>query len=247
VPLPKEVTMSSADGSTKAGAAPGAEPVDLKLEVMLLGVADVDRAKAFYEKLGWRLDGDFASGADWRVVQLTPHHSDASIIFGKGIASPEPGLADGLVLAVDDVDAARTDLIARGVAVSEVFHYAGGPFRAGKESRVGGPDPERRSYYSFASFEDPDGNGWLLQEVRTRLPGREWTPTRARPVDVATLAELLRETAEHHDDYEKTHVEHHWWDWYAPYLSARQTGSSPEDAAAAADRYMAEVFHVLPR
>jgi catechol 2,3-dioxygenase-like lactoylglutathione lyase family enzyme len=232
--------MTNADVSTKAGV----EPVDLKLEVMVLGVADVDRAKAFYEKLGWRLDGDFAAGAEWRVVQVTPPHSGASIIFGKGIASPKPGLADGLVLAVDDVDAARADLIAGGVAVSEVFHYAGGPFRAGKESRIAGPDPERRSYYSFASFEDPDGNGWLLQEVRTRFPGREWTPTRAH---VATLAELLRETSEHHDHYEKTHAEHHWWDWYAPYLSARQTGSSPEDAAAAADRYMADVYHVPPR
>src|SRR5262245_29366365 len=189
--------MTGADVSTKTGTAPKGEPVDLKLEVIVLGVADVDRAKAFYEKLGWRLDGDFAAGADWRVVQVTPHHSDASIIFGKGIASPKPGLVDSLVLAVDDVYSARADLIARGVAVSEVFHHADGPFRAGKESRVSGPDPQRRSYCSFASFEDPDGNGWLLQEVRTRLPGREWMSTR-RAVDVATLAGLLRETSEHH-------------------------------------------------
>jgi catechol 2,3-dioxygenase-like lactoylglutathione lyase family enzyme len=220
------------------------EPIDMKLEVVVLGVADVDRAKAFYVKLGWRLDADFATSDDWRVVQLTPHNSDASIIFGKGIASPKPGLADSLILAVDDIDAARDDLIARGVNVSEVFHYAGGVFRAGENARVGGRDPQGRTYLSFASFEDPDGNGWLVQEVPTRLPGREWKLTRARAVDVATLAELLRETAEHHDRYEKTHAAHHWWDWYSPYLSARQNGSSPEEAATAADRHMEEVLHV---
>jgi len=219
------------------------EAIDMKLEVVVLGVADVDRAKAFYEKLGWRLDADFATGDDWRVVQLTPHNSEASIIFGKGIASPKPGLADSLILAVDDVDAARDDLIARGVNVSEVFHYAGGVFRAGGDARVGGRDPQGRTYHSFASFEDPDSNGWLLQEVPTRLPGREWK-RRARAVDVATLAELLRETAEHHGRYEKTHAEHHWWDWYSPYLSARQDGSSPEEAAVAADRHMEEVLQV---
>ena len=220
----------------------------MKLEVVVLGVSDVDRAKAFYENLGWRLDADFAAGDDFRVVQLTPHNSEASIIFGKGITSAKPGSADSLVLAVDDIDAARDDLIARGVDVSEVFHYAGGPFNNAVENpRVGGRDPQGRSYYSFASFEDPDGNGWLLQEIQTRLPGREWKSTRARAMDVATLAELLHETAEHHGHYEKTHAEHHWWDWYAPYLSARQNGSSPEEAAAAADRYMEEVLHVLPR
>ena len=148
---------------------------------------------------------------------------------------------------MDDVDAARDDLIARGVAVSEVFHFAGGPFSSLENSRVGGRDPEGQSYRSFASFEDPDGNGWLLQEIKTRRPGREWKSTGARRIDVATLAELLRETGEHHGHYEKTHADHHWWDWYAPYLSARQNGSSPEDAAAAADRYMDEVVHILPR
>ena len=223
------------------------EPVDMKLEIALLGVSDVDRAKAFYQNLGWRLDIDVANG-EFRGVQITPHNSEASIIFGKGITSAKPGSAHSLVLAVDDIDAARDDLIARGVDVSEVFHYAGGPLNNAVENpRIGGRDPEGRSYFSFASFEDPDGNGWLLQEIQTRLPGREWKPTRVRAVDVATLAELLRETAEHHDHYEKTHVEHHWWDWYAAYLSARQNGISPEEAAAAADRYMGEVLHVLPR
>jgi hypothetical protein len=113
--------------------------------------------------------------------------------------------------------------------------------------RVAGRDPEGRFYFSFASFEDPDGNRWLLQEIKERLPGREWKLTPARVTDVATLAELLRETAEHHDPYEKTHVEHHWSNWYASYLSARQNGSSPAEAAAAADRYMEEVLHVPPR
>src|SRR5262245_8661531 len=223
------------------------EPVDMKLEVVVLGVSDVDRAKAFYDKLGWRLDADFATGDDWRVVQLTPHNSDASIIFGKGIASAKPGLADSLVLAIDDLDAARDHLIARDVNVSEVFHYAGGVFRTGENARVRGRDPQGRSYHSFASFEDPDGNGWLLQEVPTRLPGREWKLTRAPASDVAILAELLRETAEHHGHYEKTHAAHHWWDWYAAYLSARQNGSGPKEAAAAADRYMEEALHILPR
>lgn len=184
-------------------------PFDMKLEVVLLGVSDVDRAKAFYENLGWRLDIDIAAG-DFRGVQMTPHNSEASIIFGKGITSAKPGSAHSLVLAVDDIDAARDDLIARGVDVSEVFHYAGGPFNNAVENpRVGGRDPQGRSYFSFASFEDPDGNGWLLQEIKSRLPGREWKSTRATAVDVATLAELLRDTSEHHDRYEKTHAQHH--------------------------------------
>jgi len=224
------------------------EPVDMKLEVVVLGVSDVDRAKAFYQNLGWRLDADFAKGDDFRVVQLTPLNSDASIIFGKGITSPKPGSAESLTLVVDDIDAARGELLARGVGVSEVFHFAGGPFNdAGENSRAGGPDPQGRSYFSFASFKDPDGNGWLLQEIKTRLPGREWKLTRARATAVATLAQLLHESEEHHGPYEKTHAKHHWWDWYAPYLSARENGSSPEEAAAAADRYMEKVPDVLPR
>jgi catechol 2,3-dioxygenase-like lactoylglutathione lyase family enzyme len=222
--------------------------MDMKLEVLIVPVSDVDRAKAFYEKLGFRLDIDYVANEDFRILQFTPPGSEASIIFGKGITPARRGSADSLVLAVDDIDAARGDLIARGVEVSEVFHYAAGPFNnAVENSRVGGRDPQGRSYYSFASFEDPDGNGWLLQEVPTRLPGREWKLTRARAMDAATLAELLRETAEHHHHYEKTHAEHHWWDWYAPYLSARQNGSSPGEAAAAADRYMEEALAVLPR
>ena len=211
---------------------PGA--VDMKLEVVLLRVSDVDRAKAFYENLGWRVDIDVAGG-DFRGVQVTPHNSEASIIFGKGTNLANPGSAN-LVLAVNDIDAARDDLVARGVNVSEVFHYAAGPFNdTVKNSRVAGRDPEGRSYFSFASFADPDGNAWLLQEITTRLPGREWKPP---TTDVANIAELLHETAEHHDHYEKTHGKHNWWDWYAPYFSARQNGSSPEEATAAANSYM---------
>jgi catechol 2,3-dioxygenase-like lactoylglutathione lyase family enzyme len=222
--------------------------MDMKLEVLFVPVSDVDRAKRFYEKLGFRLDIDYIANEDFRGIQFTPPGSEASIIFGKGITSAQPGSIDRPVLAVYDIDAARDNLIARGVDVSEVFHYAGGPFNnAVKNPRVGGRDPQGRSYYSFASFEDPDGNGWLLQEIQTRLPGREWNLTRPQAMDVATLAGLLRETAEHHGHFEKTHDEHHWWDWYAPYLSARQSGSNPEEAAAAADRYMEEVLHVVPR
>src|SRR5438067_13908458 len=189
--------------------------MNMKLEVVIVPVSDVDRAKAFYEKLGFRLDIDIVN-KNFRGIQFTPPRSEASIIFGKGVTSARSGSAD-LVLAVDNLDAAREDLIARGIDVGEVFHYAGGPFNNAVENpRVAGRDPEGRSYFSFASFEDPDGSRWLLQEITRRLPGREW-----KSMDVVTLAELLRETSEHHDHYEKTHAEHHWWDSYVPYLSAR--------------------------
>jgi catechol 2,3-dioxygenase-like lactoylglutathione lyase family enzyme len=213
-------------------------PVDMKLEVVALGVSDIDRAKTFYMNLGWRLDADIARGDDFRVVQLTPPRSECSIWIGKGITPAEPGSFDSLLLAVDDIDDARADLLARGVDVSEVFH------RAEDNSIVGGRDPEGRTYASFASFKDPDGNGWLLQEITTRLPGREWEATHAPATDVATLAELLHETEGRHGQFEKTHAAHRWYDWYAPYLSARQQGSSPDEAAAAADRRMEEDLHV---
>jgi catechol 2,3-dioxygenase-like lactoylglutathione lyase family enzyme len=218
--------------------------IDMKLEVAVLSVSDVDRTKAFYENLGWRVDIDIAAG-DFRGVQITPHNSQASIIFGKGTnLSAKPGSAT-LLLAVDNIDTARADLVARGVDVSEVFHYAAGPFNdTAPNSRVPGRDPEGRSYFSFAAFADPDGNSWLLQEITMRLPGREWKSTRPQATDVPALAELLHETAEHHDSYEKSHAQHNWWDWYASYLSARQNGSGPEEAAAAAGRYMDEVFQV---
>jgi catechol 2,3-dioxygenase-like lactoylglutathione lyase family enzyme len=147
--------------------------MDMKLEVLFIPVSDVDRAKHFYEKLGFRLDGDYAN-EDFRVIQFTPPGSKASIIFGKGITSAQPGTIDPPVLAVYDIDAARDNLISRGINVSEVFHYAHGIFNnAAENPRASGRDPEGRTYYSLASFEDPDGNEWLLQEVKTRLPGRE--------------------------------------------------------------------------
>jgi catechol 2,3-dioxygenase-like lactoylglutathione lyase family enzyme len=148
--------------------------MNMKLEIVIIPVSDVDRAKAFYEKLGFRLDIDYAANENFRALQFTPPQSDASIIFGKGITSAKAGSAE-LVLAVENVDAARDDLIARGVPVSEVFHYAGGPFNNSMENpRVAGRDEQGRSYFSFASFEDPDGNRWQLQEIKERLPGREW-------------------------------------------------------------------------
>jgi catechol 2,3-dioxygenase-like lactoylglutathione lyase family enzyme len=147
----------------------------MRLEVVVVPVSDVDRARRFYEMLGWRLDADYSAGDGFRVVQLTPPASECSIIFGSGITSAEPGSADSLVLAVYDIDVAREQLIGQGVDVSEVFHDAGGVFHhAGTEARSAGPDPQGRSYASWASFSDPDGNSWLLQEIKTRLPGREW-------------------------------------------------------------------------
>jgi catechol 2,3-dioxygenase-like lactoylglutathione lyase family enzyme len=147
--------------------------VDMKLEVVVVPVSDVDRAKSFYEGLGWRLDADFAGQGGFRVVQLTPPGSACSVIFGAGITSAAPGSADGLQLVVTDIEAARSELASRGVEVSEVFHDAGGVFHhAGTVERAPGLAPDRKSYGSFASFRDPDGNGWFVQEVTTRLPGR---------------------------------------------------------------------------
>lgn len=147
--------------------------MDMKLEVVVLPVSDVDRAKGFYKTLEFRLDADFVTGDDFRVVQLTPPGSECSIIFGNGVASAAPGSVQGLHLIVSDIEAARAELVGRGIDVSEVFHDVGGIFHhAGTEGRATGPDPERRDYGSFASFSDPDGNGWVLQEVKTRAPGR---------------------------------------------------------------------------
>ena len=147
--------------------------MDMKLEVVVLPVSDVDKAKDFYQALGWRLDADLAKSEDFRVVQLTPPGSQCSIIFGAGLTSAAPGSADGLQLTVTDIEAARNELISHGAQVSEVFHDASGVFHhAGTEERVSGPAPNHQSYGSFASFSDPDGNGWLLQEITTRLPGR---------------------------------------------------------------------------
>jgi catechol 2,3-dioxygenase-like lactoylglutathione lyase family enzyme len=159
--------MSSTDVSSETSIdIPEVGAIDMKLEVVTLPVSDVDRAKRFYQSLGWRLDADIAVGDAFRAVQLTPPHSQCSIAFGKTLTTAEPGSAQRLLMAVYDIDAAREDLVSRGVEISEVFHLDGG--------RVPGPDPEGRSYQTYASFSDPDGNGWLLQEIKTRLPGREW-------------------------------------------------------------------------
>ena len=209
--------------------------MDEKLEAVVLPVADVDRAKAFYEALGWRLDADFPVAPDYRVVQFTPPNSPASIQFGIGMTTAAPGSVQNLLLVVEDIDAARGELTSHGAQVSDVFHGAG----QNPDRRVPGPDPERGSYKSFATFADPDGNTWLLQEITERLPGRVW------PTDVSALAGLLHETADHHGAFEAVAPPHDWWDWYAAYMDARQRGSTPEAASAAAGRYMAEVKHVV--
>jgi catechol 2,3-dioxygenase-like lactoylglutathione lyase family enzyme len=166
--------MSSTDVSQGVSSeTPAAQAQEMKLEVVVVPVSDVDRAKGFYEMLGWRLDADYVAGEDFRVVQMTPPGSSCSIIFGSGLATGTPGSADSLILVVYDVEIARAELLSHGVDVSEIFHDAGGVFHhSGTRAGVPGPEPAGRSYASWASFRDPDGNGWLLQEIKTRLPGR---------------------------------------------------------------------------
>jgi len=199
--------------------------MNMKLEVVIIPVSDVDRAKAFYEKLGFRLDIDIVN-ENFRGIQFTPPNSDASIIFGTGVTSAKPGSVD-LVLAVDNVDDARKDLIARGVKASEVFHYTGGPFNnAVQNSRVAGRDPQDRSYFSFVSFEDPDGNRWLLQEITTRLPGRIESAATTFS-SVSDLTSALRRAEAAHGEHEKRTGERdaNWPDWYAKYMVAEQAGT----------------------
>jgi len=240
--------MTSTDASSTISAeTPAPATADLNLEVVTLNVSDIDRAKGFYQSLGWRLDADRAIGDDFRIVQFTPPRSPCSIHFGKGLTTAgarEPGGPVRLILAVADIDAARADLISHGADVSEVYHYERQPDRSGElESRVPGPDPDTaRSYSDYASFSDPDGNLWLLQEITTRLPGRTWE---ADPADVAAQASLLKDTATHHGAFEAVAPPHDWWDWYAAYMLARQAGYGEDEAAATASRYMAEVKHVV--
>jgi catechol 2,3-dioxygenase-like lactoylglutathione lyase family enzyme len=202
------------------------ETVELKMEVVVIPVADVDRAKRFYESLGWRVDADFAYLDQWRLVQLTPPGSPSSIMIGKGFTTAVPGSVQGTFLVVDDLDAARDQLIGHGVEVSDVFHFEGDLLNAGNKGRTPGRDPKGRSYFSFASFNDPDGNGWLLQEVTTRFPGRGYSS-----VDVATMKELLREAEARHGEYEATAPKHQWPDFYAEYIVARERGKAPDEAA----------------
>ena len=198
----------------------------MKLEVVVIPVSDVDRAKRFYSDLGWRLDVDIVKGEEFRVVHLTPPGSSCSILFGTGVTSARPGSAQGLHLIVSDIEAARADLVARGVEVSEPFHDAGGVFHhAGEAGRVSGPHPERRSYGSFASFSDPDGNGWVFQEVTARLPGRVDADQTAF-ASSSELAAALRRAASAHGEHEKRtgQPDANWPDWYAEFIVREQGG-----------------------
>ena len=206
--------------------------LDMKFEIAVLPVSDVDRAKEFYSKLGWRLDADYDNGSDFRVIQFTPPGSGCSVIFGKNVTAAAPGSAQGLYLIVSDIGAARDELLGRGVEVGEVFHGGGDvyvgtdePYLFGRV-RVSGPDPAHGSYRSFASFKDPDGNGWLFQEITARLPGRV-------DADVTTftssteLAAALRRAAAAHGEHEKRTGGQHdanWPDWYAEYIVREQAG-----------------------
>ncbi len=205
--------------------------VDFKLEIVVIPVSDVDRAKAFYASLGWRLDADFATRSDYRVIQFTPPGSGCSVIFGKNITAAAPGSAKGLYLIVSDIDAARSELLGRGIGVSEAFHgsnvYTGPdePYLFGRQ-RVDGADPERRSYRSFASFSDPDGNGWLLQEITARLPGRV-DASLTTFTSAAELAAALRRASVAHGEHEKRNggqYDANWPDWYTDYIVREQAG-----------------------
>jgi len=201
--------------------------MDFKLEIVVLPVADVDRAKEFYTRLGWRLDADFATGPDFRVIQVTPPGSEASVIFGTNVTTAAAGAADSLILTVEDIEAARADLVARGVDASEVFHDAGGGYnRFDPAVRASGPDPQRRTYASFVVFNDPDGNGWLLQEITARFAGRIDSDETAY-ASVPDLASALRRAEAAHGEHEKRTGQHdaEWADWYAAYMVAEQSGA----------------------
>ena len=217
-------------GKDAAGEASVAK-VDMKFEIVVIPVSDIDRAKEFYARLGWRLDADFDNGKDFHVIQFTPPGSGCSIIFGKNVTAAAPGSAQGLYLIVADIEAARQDLLRRGVAVSDVFHgasdiYAGSdePFLFG-QNRVNGPDPAHGSYRSFASFKDPDGNGWLFQEITTRLPGRI-DATATTFASTNDLASAFRRAEAAHGEHEKRlgQRDENWPDWYAAYMVAEQSG-----------------------
>jgi catechol 2,3-dioxygenase-like lactoylglutathione lyase family enzyme len=208
--------------------ADGIAQADMKLEVVVIPVADVDRSKEFYARLGWRFDADFPFENGFRVVQFTPPGSGCSVQSGTRMTSAAPGSAQGLYLIVSDVEAAQRDLVTQGVEVSEVF-YPGTPgaqFQIDGSGRIGGPAPEHAIYGSFATFRDPDDNGWLIQEITTRLPGRGLSN-----LDVTTLTALLKEAEKHDGEYESTASKHDWPGWYTAYIVARQQGKTPEKAA----------------
>src|SRR5207244_6068284 len=223
---------STAVVSNEAASNAKAATFDMKFEIVVIPVSDVDRAKEFYTKLGWRLDADYDNGKDFRVIQFTPPGSGCSVIFGKNVTAAAPGSTQGLYLIVSDIEAARKELLGRGIQISQVFHDAGGVSAGTDEPclfgrlRVSGPDPEHRSYRSFASFHDPDGNGWLFQEITTRLPGRidSATTTFASAND---LASALRRAEAAHGQHEKRigQRDENWPDWYAAYMVAEQAGT----------------------
>jgi catechol 2,3-dioxygenase-like lactoylglutathione lyase family enzyme len=227
----KELYMSNTrEGTTTINAA-RVHAADMKLEIVVIPVSDVDRAKRFYGDLGWRLDADFDAGNnEFRVIQFTPPGSGCSVIFGKNVTAAAPGSAQGLYLIVGDIEAARNELIGRGVEMSEVFHGASGAYTGPDEPylfgrrRVSGPDPDRGSYRSFASFQDPDGNGWLLQEITQRLPGRVEGATAFG--SSSELAAAFRRAATAHGEHEKRTGGHdaNWPDWYAEYMVREQAG-----------------------
>lgn len=209
-------------------------PSPMKLEIVVIPVSDVARAKEFYAGLGWRLDADFDNGTDFRVIQFTPPGSGCSVIFGKNVTAAPPGSAQGLYLIVSDIEAARAELIGRGVKVSEVFHNEGvytgpdEPYLFGR-LRVSGPDPKHGSYRSFASFSDPDGNGWLFQELTTRLAGRIDSGITSF-ASAADLAAALRRAGAAHGEHEKRNggkYDENWPDWYAEYMASEQSGKEP--------------------
>lgn len=202
------------------------------LDVVTLPVADVDRAKHFYQRLGWRFDADTVI-AGVREVQFTPPNSAASVTLARGVPSRAPGCVPQFGLAVEDIEVARDELISRGVEVSEIFHR-------NDSGLFPGSDPARRSYHSYALFNDPDGYSWLLQEIN---PRRQYAD-RAAIADVQSLAQLLHETSVHHGVFEAAAPPHDWWDWYAAYATARQGGATEDEAVAAAGAYMAQVKNV---
>ena len=219
-----EVLVSAATEASTA-------KIDMKFEIVVIPVSDADRAKEFYARLGWRLDADYDNGKDFRVIQFTPPGSGCSVIFGRNVTPAVPGAAQGLYLIVADIEAARQNLLRRGVTVSEVFH-GGGDVYAGPDEpylfgriRVSGLDPERRSYRSFASFSDPDGNGWLFQEITTRLPGRI-DATAMSFASADDLASAFRRAEAAHGEHEKRlgHRDANWPEWYAAWMAAEQSG-----------------------
>jgi catechol 2,3-dioxygenase-like lactoylglutathione lyase family enzyme len=224
--------MASSKGEVRSddGRNASVARVDMRFEVVVIPVSDVDRAKEFYGSLGWRLDADFAAGDDFRVIQFTPPGSACSVIFGKNVTAAAPGSAQGLYLIVSDIESARGELLRRGVEIGEVFHDAGDvhagtdePYLFGRR-RVNGRDPEQRSYRSFASFNDPDGNGWLFQEITTRLPGRVAGATTF--ASAGDLSQALRRAAAAHGQHEARtgQADPNWPDWYAEYLVREQAG-----------------------